>query len=237
MNRLLKVFAACSAMALPFMANAQSEVEATVGADLVSGYIWRGQDLGGAAIQPSVGVAYKGLSLSAWGSYGLVDRDDTKELDFTLAYSVGNFTVGITDYFCVSGNSNCPTKYFLYDAHKTAHVFEANVGYDFGILSLNWFTNFAGADGLNDSGDRAYSSYVEANVPFKLGGIDWGLTVGAVPFATSFYADASGFAVTNVSLKATKEIDITPTFSLPLFGAITANPSTQSLYLTAGVSF
>ena len=237
MNRLLKVFAACSAMVVPFMANAQDEVEATVGADLVSGYIWRGQDLGGAAIQPSVGVAYKGLSLSAWGSYGLVDRDDTKELDFTLAYSVGNFTVGITDYFCVSGNSNCSTKYFLYDAHKTAHVFEANVGYDFGILSLNWFTNFAGADGLNDSGDRAYSSYVEANVSFKLGGIDWGLTVGAVPFATSFYADASGFAVTNVSLQATKEINITPTFSLPLFGAITANPSTQSLYLTAGVSF
>ena len=237
MNRLFKVFAVCTATALPFTANAQDEVEATVGADLVSGYIWRGQDLGGAAIQPSVGVAYKGFSLGAWGSYGLTGKEDTKELDFTLAYSVGGLTIGITDYFCVSGSDNCPTKYFLYDAHKTAHVFEANVGYDFGILSLNWFTNFAGADGLNKSGKRAYSSYVEVGVPFTLGGIEWGFTLGAVPYTTDFYADASGFAVTNVSLQASKEIVITPTFSLPLFGAITANPSTQSLFLTAGVSF
>ena len=33
---------------------AQDKVEASVGADLVSGYIWRGQDLGGVSIQPSL---------------------------------------------------------------------------------------------------------------------------------------------------------------------------------------
>ena len=42
---------------------AQDKVEASVGADLVSGYIWRGQDLGGVSIQPSLGISYKGLSL------------------------------------------------------------------------------------------------------------------------------------------------------------------------------
>lgn len=47
---------------------AQDKVEASVGADLVSGYIWRGQDLGGVSIQPSLGISYKGLSLGAWGS-------------------------------------------------------------------------------------------------------------------------------------------------------------------------
>ena len=40
---------------------AQDKVEASVGADLVSGYIWRGQDLGGVSIQPSLGISYKGL--------------------------------------------------------------------------------------------------------------------------------------------------------------------------------
>ena len=237
MKRLQKVFAVCAAMALPFMASAQEKVEATVGADLVSNYIWRGQDLGAAALQPSVAISYQGLSLTGWGSYGLVDRDDTKEFDLTLAYTIGNFTVGVTDYFCANGVDNCPAKYFLYDAHKTAHVFEANVGYDFGILSLNWFTNFAGADGFNKDGKRAYSSYVEVGVPFKLGGLDWDVTVGAVPYATDFYAEANGFAVTNVTLKTSKDIQITPTFSVPLFGAISANPSTQNLYFTAGISF
>lgn len=237
MKRLVKVVAACAAFALPLTASAQEKVGATVGADLVSGYIWRGQDLGAAALQPSVAVSYQGLSLTGWGSYGLVDRDDTKEFDLTLAYAIDGFTIGITDYFSTSGAGNCPVKYFLYDAHKTAHVFEANVGYDFGILSLNWFTNFAGADGLNKSGKRAYSSYVEVGVPFRLGGLDWDVAVGAVPYATSFYAEANGFAVTNVALKASKDIQVTPTFSVPLFGAVSANPSTQSLYFTAGVSF
>lgn len=237
MKRLLKVVAACAAMAFPLMANAQDKVEASVGADLVSNYIWRGQDLGSAAIQPSVGVAWKGLSLTGWGSYGLVDRDDTKEFDLTLAYTTGGFTIGITDYFCVSGEENCPTRYFLYDAHKTAHTFEANIGYDFDVLSLNWYTNFAGADGVNKSGDRAYSSYVELGVPFKLGGLDWDFTLGAVPYATDFYEDAHKFAVTNISVSTSKDIKITPTFTVPLFGSVSANPSTQKLYFTAGISF
>ena len=60
---------------------AQDEVEATISGDIVSQYIWRGQDLGNAAIQPTLGIAYKGLSLSAWGSYGIANSDDTKELD------------------------------------------------------------------------------------------------------------------------------------------------------------
>ena len=36
-----------------------------------------------------------------------------------------------------------------YSAHQTSHVFEANVGYDFGPHALNWYTNFAGNDGVN----------------------------------------------------------------------------------------
>ena len=35
------------AIGLPATSMAQDKVEATVGADLVSGYIWRGQDFGG----------------------------------------------------------------------------------------------------------------------------------------------------------------------------------------------
>lgn len=41
-------------MTVPATSIAQDKVEASVGADLVSGYIWRGQDLGGVSIQPIV---------------------------------------------------------------------------------------------------------------------------------------------------------------------------------------
>ena len=108
------------------------------------------------------------------------------------------------------------------------------MGYDFGPVALNWHTNFAGNDGLNKSGERAYSSYVEASAPFKLGGCDWTASIGAVPYATTSYADANGFAVTNISLKATKDIKITDSFSIPIFGQIAANPSTEKAYLVFG---
>ena len=48
-------------MTVPATSIAQDKVEASVGADLVSGYIWRGQDLGGVSIQPSLSVATKGF--------------------------------------------------------------------------------------------------------------------------------------------------------------------------------
>ena len=74
--------------AMPFTAKAQDKVEASVGADFVSNYIWRGTDCGGVSIQPSMGVSYKGLSLIAWGSVG-IDKEDAREIDLTLGYNTG----------------------------------------------------------------------------------------------------------------------------------------------------
>ena len=220
----------CGLVAMVNTAKAQDKPEVSVSADFVNQYIWRGQDLGDISVQPTLGVAYKGLSITAWGSVGLSDNEDTKEFDLTLSYSLGNFNIGITDYWFNTPND----RYFSYAAHKTSHVFEANIGYDFGLCALQWYTNFAGNDGVNKSGDRAYSSYVELSAPFKLGGADWTAAVGAVPYATSFYGEAGGFAVTNVSLKASNDINITKTFSVPVFAGIYANKSTEKAYLAFG---
>jgi hypothetical protein len=221
-------------LVMSMTAFAQDEIEATISGDIVSNYIWRGQDLGSAAIQPTLGIAYKGLSLSAWGSYGITNPDDTKELDLTLAYTISGFNIGITDYWTNCG-ADPEARYFKYDAHGTNHVFEANIGYDFGFASLQWYTNFAGNDGVNKDGKRAYSSYFEAIVPFKLATVDWTATAGAVPYATDFYNDwTSGFAVTNVSLRASKDIKITDTFSIPAFAELATNPCTQKAYLVFG---
>ena len=218
----------CGATAI----EAQNEVETTICGDVVSSYIWRGQDLGHVSLQPTLGVGYKGLSLTAWGSVGLTDPADTKEFDLTLAYSIGGFNIGVTDYWFNAG-LDPENRYFKYDAHGTNHVFEANIGYDFGFASLQWFTNFAGNDGVNKDGKRAYSSYMEVVVPFKLSAIEWTATAGAVPYATDFYG-TTGFAVTNLALKATKDIKVTDSFSIPIFGQVVANPCSQKAYLVLG---
>lgn len=211
---------------------AQDEVEATISADVVNQYVWRGQELGNSAFQPTLGIAYKGLSLSAWGSTGLTEAADTKEFDLTLSYTIGGFNIGVTDYWFNAG-LDPQNRYFKYDAHSTNHVFEANIGYDFGVASVQWFTNFAGNDGVNKDGDRAYSSYFEVSAPFKLASCDWTATAGAVPYATDFYG-TNGFAVVNLALRATKGIKVTDSFSIPVFAEVMGNPCSQKAFLSFG---
>ena len=216
-------------IALVNMASAQDKVSATFGADLVNQYIWRGQDLGNVSLQPTLGVEWKGVSLSTWGSVGLTNAADAKELDLTLQYTYKGFSVGVTDYWFSQGS------YFQYKAHKTTHIFEAGIAYDFDLLSLAWYTNFAGDDGTND-GKRAYSSYFELTAPFRLGGLDWEATLGVVPWRTTTYG-TNGFCVTNVSLRATKDFVIKDRFHLPVYAGLTANPRSEKVYLLFGVSF
>ena len=210
--------------------NAQDNVKSTISANLVNQYIWRGQDLGDVSVQPALGISWKGVSLSSFGNVGLSDKDDTKEFDLTGAYTFKGLNMGITDYWFNQPNK----RYFCYAAHKTSHVFEANVGYNFGPLALQWYTNFAGNDGVKKNGNRAYSSYVEISAPFTFATCDWNAAVGAVPYRTSFYSDVNGFAITNFSLRATKAIPITSSFTLPIYAQITANPSNEKVYFIFG---
>lgn len=159
-------------------------------------------------------------------------KEQPKELDLTLGYTIGGFNAGITDYWSSGGPS-----YLKYSAHNTVHVFEASLGYDFGVAAINWYTNFAGDD-YKANGNRAYSSYVEINAPFKLGGLDFAASLGATPFQSSaVYGETSGFSVIDISLEASKDIKITESFSIPMFAKITMNPQTEGTYFVFGVSF
>lgn len=231
MKKIFAMILLCGAT----MAIEAQEISTTIGSDIVSSYIWRGQDLGGVSLQPTLGLEYKGISLSAWGSVGLADPADTKEFDITLGYTIGGLNIGITDYWFNAG-LDPQDRYFKYDAHGTNHVFEANIGYDFGVVSAQWYTNISGNDGVNKDGKRAYSSYFEVAAPFKLATCDWTATVGAVPFATDFYG-TNGFAVTNLAVRASKDIKVTDSFSIPIFGEVSANPCSQKAYLVVGMSF
>ncbi len=226
MKRLLKSIALVAAFIAPSLANAQDKVETTLKADIVSSYEWRGYNLGSAAIQPTLGIGWKGLSLTAWGSYGFVNTADDKEIDINLAYGIGGFSVSLNDYFIVGGEGDdCPDKYFRFKGEHH-HTLEAGIGYDFGFLSANWYTNIAG--------DADYSSYFDFTVPFKLG-VDWEFNAGFIPYKTGYYSNKS-FTCSNLSLKASKDIPITDKFALPVFGQLTANPDNGKFYLAFGIS-
>lgn len=70
-------------------------VDVKVGADAVTTYVWRGQQLTDDPVfQPTATVSYGGLSLNAWGSLDMTDIHEgsghtwrLQELDYTLAYA------------------------------------------------------------------------------------------------------------------------------------------------------
>ncbi len=71
---------------------AAGDVTVGVGADFMSKYVWRGQNLvDNWVLQPSVSLGYKGLTGSIWGNSDMtgetVDNWEFTELDYTLDYS------------------------------------------------------------------------------------------------------------------------------------------------------
>ena len=92
--------------------------------------------------------------------------------------------------------------------------------------------------GVKENGKRAYSSYLALSAPFKLGGLDWTVDLGMVPWETTFYNGyTSGFCVSDVSLGASKDIKITDSFSVPAFAKVSVNPRTEGAYFAFGLSF
>ena len=212
---------------------AQDKVEPVYGGEIVSSYIWRGQDFGGVSVQPYAGLAYKGFTFTVWSSLGFTS-DDVAEVDLTIEYENGGFFASITD--CWASYYGSGDKYFNYAANSTCHTFEATVGYDFGPLYMAWSSNFAGYDGVTPKGKRAYASYFYAAAPFSLLTIDWEGGVGFTPWANDYYAGATGFAVCELAFQGTREFKISDSFSFSLLAKVVYNPAINKWYFVGGLS-
>ena len=218
-------------IAILFYAAFAQAQEVFVNADFVSSYIWRGIDSGNASVQPSLGLNWKGLTVYAWGSTEF--REKNNEIDLSLEYEYKNLTLYFNNYFTQTEDE--PFKYFNYSSHSTGHTFEAGAGYmlcEKFPLSVSWYTTFAGND-YRENGKRAWSSYCELSYPFHIKGVDFALEAGFTPWE-GMYSDK--FNVVNAGLSASKELKITSTFSLPVFGKLIANPYEEQLYFVVGFS-
>jgi len=226
-------------------------LKATVDVDILSHYIWRGQDKCGLSIQPEAQLTWKGLYLSAEGSTGL-QKDDLQEIDLGLGFRKWGFNIGVFDYWTTGLDSE--NRYFYYDNKNGAHQFEANLGYKCKYFSLQAYTMFWGNDFKLD-GSRAYSTYIELGVPFTVGDLDWQLTAGITPMESAGhwemqthetllgerevnvrvwdYSEAFGCCV--ASLRCTKDIDLGDV-RMPVFAELYTNPYLQKATLVFGLS-
>ena len=216
----------------------KEKLEVNVGADIVSGYVWRGvyQAGSGVSVQPSLGIEYKGLSVGAWGSTSL--NEGFKELDFSIGYEIKGFSIGVTDYWWAGQGAS------FYNYYFDSHLIEGAVGYHFGEkvpLSVEWHTFFAGNLDKDAAGKRQYSSYVQIGYDFKIKNVEFTAAIGAAPWNSPAWltpaGDKKGFQISNISLTAAKKIRITDHYSLPIFVQAVASPATNDANLIFGISF
>jgi hypothetical protein len=228
---------AATALLMSFTTFAQEEnkFEIAPAADLVSSYVWRGVYQTGPSVQPSIALSYAGLSLTAWGSTdfsSMSDPNKGKEFDLTVGYGIGGFSIGVTDYWWAGEGKR-------YGNYSNSHFFEGTVGYNFGEsfpLGITWSTMFAGGD-KKANGDRQFSTYVEAVYAFSVLGVDVTPSIGVSPWTGMYHKEGSdGFALSTIALKASKEIKITDSFSLPVFAQCIVAPNQDNVFLVFGLS-
>ena len=216
---------------LPHTASAQI----SLGADIVSRYIWRGTDFGeSASIQPTLAYGSGNLEIGTWASYSIsFDGARANEHDLYLTYTIpvgesGSLDLGITDYYFPAPRS---AKLFNFDGDGGgAHLLELVAG-------------FTGKDSFPISVYAAYmahndpdgSLYIESNYPASVGDVDVGLTLALVRGKSALYG-VDGSSIVSMGLSASKDLSITEQFSLPLSVAWIVNPTAERSFLVFGIS-
>ena len=213
--------------------------EFSVGTDFVSRYIWRGSDLGEntPSIQPNLSFGISGLTVGFWGAWPTANPAGLDEIDIYASYAIdlktaGGLSLGVTDYT----NPNSGTKIGNFNNYDNkngagAHFLEANVNYSapesFPIyLSFNiFFYNL-----------KNNPIYVEAGYSTTVKDIGFSAFAGLTPGEDQAYYGVTNFSVINLGIKASKEIKVTDSFSIPLFGSVILNPASENLFYVLGVS-
>lgn len=198
-----------------------------VGADVVSSYLWRGQNLGGLAIQPSITLDWKGLYVSGWGNIGADNwtfENLNPELDITIGYDNYGLQLDLTHLYYFGGESYFPKGGFKAQEIESSSTMEAHAGFHLGDLvesvplAIDWYTTIYGADCyLNEAGEwqRAWSTYIQVGYNFNLPlGVDLTTNVGFTPWRGMYsnydevWKNAKTVAINNLHLRAERYFEL-----------------------------
>lgn len=212
--------------------NAQEEEKTSpfsVGADVVSGYVWRGTKIHGASIQPYLSFGIGGFEIGAWGAYeisGISGVPSEADLYASYGFDFG-LSIGVTDYYYPGGDG-----YFEYSDTAGTHAFEGNLGYEIGgfYVAANYVFNKA-SWAASEGGDM----YFEVGYGFDNLDVFVGAGNG---WHTTFEDNGDDvFALCNIGVATSKELQFTDKFALPVFGSVSVNPDRETFNIVAGISF
>ena len=189
------------------------------GADLVSSYVWRGTQFGsGAHVQPYMDLGSGNLTGGVWGSFPTSAKGGGNELDLWVSYDFGPLALTLTNYTFPGDGGVYADGEGLFNGDYTELAASTSImGVD---LSAGYFT-------------EVEALYVELG--FSTGAVDIAFGYGDDQ-GDAFYADG-GSGIVNMSFSGSKDIQISDTYALPVFGSFIINPEAETAFLVFGISF
>ncbi|MCH8318082.1 MAG: hypothetical protein IIA88_06240, partial [Bacteroidetes bacterium] len=225
------------------------------GIDMVSRYVWRGTQFGGTSpnVQPFTELGIGNFVLGAWGAYSLGGLSPFQEFDLYAAYSFldDKVSITVTDYYFPDESSDY--EYFDYVDFTTGHLFEASVSFNgtekipfSALIAVNLYGNDAtrisdDPNRLNSADGIQYSTYLELGFTTECKSVDFETFLGfnltaarKADLSGSGYVGETGYygnniGVVNLGITASKEIEITDKFSLPVMISVITNPQAQKI--------
>jgi len=199
---------------------------ASIGADIVSRYVWRGLDFGESmSVQPGLTIGLGRLEVGAWGSYsisasGAGANENDLWASFTHEFASGaSVSLGVTDYYFPNAvvENTVREGTVLGFRDPEAHTQEVSVA----VSGTESFPVSLYAGLLLDDDTPIY---LEASVPFTAGDVELGIHAGAVSAESGFYG-TTGFALVNLGITAGTELKLTDSFAPPVSVSYIVNPS------------
>lgn len=206
---------------------AQDESPVSIGADVVSRYVWRGTDFGGSpSIQPYIEAGFGDFAIGAWGAYA-TNLPGGQEMDLYATYTVMDLvTVGVTDYYFPADAGGY--EYFDYANDSSGHIIEA-------MASFNGLENLplTAMVGYNFYGDDSF--YLELG--YSLSKLDMFLGMGNGFYTIEDPGEDDKFGIVNVGISASKDIPVTENYAIPVMASFILNPNSGGIHLVFGISF
>lgn len=166
-----------------------NELSVTADISYVTDYVFRGDKLADASLQPSVEVSYAGAYAGVWYSDAISNKGTDSEADLYAGYGFAvsdtlTLDVGATRYTYNGGSDLDTTEGFLklsadvllsptlayyYDFDLETSAYEASIGYSLPVDAINSSLDFSGVIGTVQAPgeDRVYGS-VGVAVPYAL---------------------------------------------------------------------
>lgn len=212
---------------------AQSTINLSYSADIVSRYMWRGLSIGNSpTVQPCITLSLVNTSIGVWGSYPFADQEKgLEEIDFWISHQINLESFSLTPVLTSYHNPSLGKRLLDFDNETGSHIVEAGLKLTLAKIPLS----FSGYYNLhNDSGNN---TYFEAGYSTSVKGIGIDTFIGAAGGSkkNSLYYNSEKFSVINLGLKAYKEIKVSD-IKFITFVSFIVNPRNDKANFVAGIS-